>query len=287
MSRQGKCGLCRERKILQRSHFTSKGITNSFSTKTEDPWTVYGDYAEQTPVDVKDLFLCGDCEKLLNDKGENWVMQNLLKRGRQWRDKINDLKPKYVTDRMAAYAASELHGFKVDVVAHFALGIFWRAAARSWKLQNGTMTEPLQLGPSQESIRRYLLGRTIFPQDVVLMMLVDALNPLRLMHLPTTIMDGDRTEVQTFVMSGWNFNLYTGEAAKKWRKNCCLIRGGFADRSMNPFMVTTITSEAIREKFAGTLMRHPEMAASLQQNYQRLLLDRFDPKKFDQGVIEQ
>ena len=54
---------------------------------------------------------------------------------------------------------------------HFAIGLFWKASAHSWK---STESEPaIALGQYQEALRLYLLGQAQLPADVARVISLD------------------------------------------------------------------------------------------------------------------
>jgi hypothetical protein len=55
-------------------------------------------------------------------------------------------------------------------LVYFALSMFWRASAHTWRNVSGFM-EGIELGPFEESIRRFLLGNE-FPADTVILVSV-------------------------------------------------------------------------------------------------------------------
>ena len=62
-------------------------------------------------------------------------------------------------------------GVSTERLAHFALGIFWRANAHNWKTL-GLQTTSIDLGALAEPIRLYLRGEGPFPDGIVLLMTV-------------------------------------------------------------------------------------------------------------------
>jgi hypothetical protein len=62
-------------------------------------------------------------------------------------------------------------GVDRDKLAYFGVSVFWRAAVHRWHLPSAD-PGPIQLGPYEAPIRRYLLGETNFPKDVVLLVSV-------------------------------------------------------------------------------------------------------------------
>jgi hypothetical protein len=80
-------------------------------------------------------------------------------------DRLNVAVPVEEISAMAMYSGPAV-GIDVQRLAYFALSVFWRASAHRWRGPHGG-TIFNSLGAYEEPIRRYLLGETGFPADVV------------------------------------------------------------------------------------------------------------------------
>jgi len=65
-----------------------------------------------------------------------------------------------VTDEggVVTFSARDM-GIDTEPFAHFGLGLLWKGAVRQWNTVEGQSTS-VNLGPYDDSIRRYLLGET-------------------------------------------------------------------------------------------------------------------------------
>ena len=70
----------------------------------------------------------------------------------------------------AYYSGVAIPAVDVDALVYFALSMFWRASAHIWRNVSGYM-EGIELGPFEETSRRFLLGDKS-PTDTVILMSV-------------------------------------------------------------------------------------------------------------------
>lgn len=112
--------------------------------------------------------LCESCEDVLNRGGESWLLPKLVTYDRKF--PLYDLLTKCPTlfseEDLAVYSTAANPEVKTEMLEHFALGLFWKASVHSWRGQ--TMLPSIELGPYSESIRRFLLNESGFPENVCL-----------------------------------------------------------------------------------------------------------------------
>src|SRR5262249_23249321 len=129
--------------------------------------------------------LCAECEQLFSQKGENYVLTQCAQSTGQFRlrEQLQATTPLCRTPQFIGYDAVPLLGDMIDMYIYFAASIFWRAAARRWKIG----TEPLHRlslgGNYQEQFRLYLLGQAPFPPHGRIHLHVASEAPLELLEL--------------------------------------------------------------------------------------------------------
>ena len=98
------------------------------------PIKVGGGIILPTDRQTKDYLLCQECEDVLNRGGEGWIADKLATWERTFPlyDILTEQKPSFDEDGGAVYLAAENPEIKVDKLAHFALGLFWKASVHSW-----------------------------------------------------------------------------------------------------------------------------------------------------------
>jgi hypothetical protein len=118
------------------------------------------------PNQVKDYLLCRDCEGKFNGNGESEVLRWLAPKASRKHpfpllDKIRGVVPIRTEADLSIYSGAAL-GLEMGKFAYFALSVVWRGAVT---LPDGTLTSPLDLGPHEEPVRRFLLNEAPFPQE--------------------------------------------------------------------------------------------------------------------------
>src|ERR1017187_6939585 len=82
------------------------------------------------------------------------------------RDILQNANPLSTNRDIQVYETASIPDFNSDALIYFAMSVIWRAAVHEWSV-NG---EPYQieLGPYEERVRAFLLGRSLFPDRVAL-----------------------------------------------------------------------------------------------------------------------
>ncbi len=168
MSR-GRCRLCRKRRQLVRSHLMPAALyamTRELGSAISHPILVTRATSVPTSRQIWTHLLCRECEHRFNVGGEQYVM-GLVNDGTRFPflDRLNVAVPVEEISTMAMYSGPAV-GIDVQRLAYFALSVFWRASAHRWRGPHGS-TIFNSLGTYEEPIRRYLLGETGFPADVI------------------------------------------------------------------------------------------------------------------------
>jgi hypothetical protein len=118
---------------------------------------------------------CSDCEHLLNKNGEKWVQNNIPcahDSAFPMQDAIRLLTPIYIEDDLNVYNVSGEEAFDMEQLVYFGMSIFWRGAVHQWKSSAKQEAPKVELGVYQQPIRKFLLGMSPLPHDVVLLLFV-------------------------------------------------------------------------------------------------------------------
>lgn len=168
------CKLCKEDRELRESHFLPAAVYAQLRAGPEqnpNPVLVSSRNSVATSKQITDRVLCGKCEQRFSDEGEAWVLGNMARqKGFKLQEAISATNPIQANDTFAVYSAAAVPTINMDALVYFALSIFWRGSAHTWRNTSGRM-EGIELGPFEESIRRFLLGGK-FPENVVVLVSV-------------------------------------------------------------------------------------------------------------------
>jgi hypothetical protein len=162
-------------------------------------------------------------------------------------DVLQRVPPDAVDGGSRIYAASRNSEIDTSKLAHFAMGIFWKASVHSW---TGNDTAPLiELGGCGESVRTFLLGQAPFPKEMVLIMGV-APPPVAMtaFYYPYR---GSESDYQNFLLyvPGIEFALLVGRGIPAEKKQCCL-----ATHPLHPILVSDL-SGAVKAVFQSTVKK--------------------------------
>ncbi len=167
--RSRKCPLCLLEKVLVRSHLIPHAIYDYFRSRDgASPVRVGDGVIMHTDRQIQDYLLCGDCEHILNDGGENWVNPKLATIAKTFPlyHLLMTSHAAFADENGGIYYAAANPEFYFEKLSHFALGIFWKAGVHSW---SGLTKEPMiDLGEYADTIRTWLRGEAGFPKDATL-----------------------------------------------------------------------------------------------------------------------
>jgi hypothetical protein len=160
----GVCLGCKKVKQLVSSHLVSRAVYDYLRTDQLHPIVAGGGEVRATTEQLQAELLCQDCENILNQGGEQWMLGKLCEFNRQFPlyDIVHRQAPIDSDPDGETFAAGTNPEIDVQRISHFALGIFWKASIHLW--QFGQIT----LGTYREEIRTWLLGETAFPKNVAL-----------------------------------------------------------------------------------------------------------------------
>jgi hypothetical protein len=91
---------------------------------------------KQVSDQLRGYTFCGDCEQMLSDKGEKWVLANLPEdQGSPFplQDALIPEQPVFINDDFNVYEGRKIKAFKMDQLIYFGMSVFWRGATRKWK----------------------------------------------------------------------------------------------------------------------------------------------------------
>lgn len=187
-----------------RNAYPSEGKEIVFS-RMIDQSSFYTDYQ------VKEYFLCGDCENRLNKYGEGIVSSECHKGEGKFRllEKIKAATP-FATDGTEKWInpASDPTFYSKEYL-YFGASIIWRASAGKWS--DGLDSYQNSLGPKyQEQLRKFLVGESEFPDNVYLGVYADNdIEILPLISFPT-VNKKSGYHHHTFYIPGIKFSFLIG-----------------------------------------------------------------------------
>jgi hypothetical protein len=229
----GVCALCLRTRELCDSHLVPKAlyrVTRAAGHRSHpDPVLLTSSLRRQTSFQATQYLLCAECEKRLDQNGEDWVMRHCY-RGRD-RFRLRGLLQRataiHADDEDTVFNASTVAGMDIEKAVYFCMSVFWRASVRSWE-SSGQRYDGIRLGPKyQEEIRKYLLGDAGIPQNAALMVLVSALpRPHVSFNFPDTIRVGS-SHVHTLQIPGLTFQLALGGQPSAGVRESCIVRSEF------------------------------------------------------------
>jgi hypothetical protein len=148
------------------------------------------------------------------------------------------------------YYASTNPDIQIKMVAHFSLGIFWRAAVHSWKK---TKSQPMiSLGTYTDPIRLWLRGSGPFPNDMVLHLTVARPELAQIVHsLPVEVLDHKRGPFRVYWLHllGALFTLLVGPGLPDIERDLC-----FYQSPLHPVLVDDSVASAIKKKYLREYM---------------------------------
>ena len=157
----------------------------------------------------------------MNEGGETWVNPKLatIKDGFPLYDLLMEGPAAHQDEKGGLYYAAENPHIEVENLAHFAVGIFWKAAVHTWRMGKDTIR--IELGPYAEPIRRWLRTGGPFPNNVNLVVAVA--RPQNRLVLLTGPVKQSKNQWQSFArqVPGLLFTLHVGELIDPQMRDCC------------------------------------------------------------------
>jgi hypothetical protein len=177
----GTCPLCVSTKDLVNSHFlpaASYKPQYAEGLKVNEPMVVTAKRVFQSSRHITAHAFCGDCEDIFNKNGESWVMEKLANlTAFPLRDMILTARAMIDEPDFKVFSCDTIPGFESEKLIHFAMGIFWKSAARKWNMLDGP-PEQIELGSYREPMRQFVFGTASFPKNVHLLTFIEANTPV-------------------------------------------------------------------------------------------------------------
>ena len=174
---------------------------------------------------MQEYFLCGDCEELLNQRGERWTLDNCHQRRGDFPilRHPGHQRPLMVLEDFAVFGTASVAEIDAPQLAYFAASVFWRASARPWKFAGNTTQIEVGTG-YQEQLRLYLLGAAELPRNTPIWVAVSpSPNPTLAICTPyTTRFSGFHQ--RRFTIPGIVFHLFLGQRLGPEVRFLCAIR---------------------------------------------------------------
>ena len=165
----GLCPFCLQQRQLEKSHYLGRAL-HLLSQDDGEAVFMTPQRVELSSRQIWAHLLCEECEDILA-KHESYAHQWINRKDRfPLLERLNVAVPVSRTANGAEFWAAAV-GVSTDRLAHFALGIFWRASVNTWRTL-GLQTTSIDLGALAEPIRLYLRGEGPFPMGCALLMIV-------------------------------------------------------------------------------------------------------------------
>jgi hypothetical protein len=138
------------------------------SLKNPNPVVITRDITRTSSEQVTDHFLCGDCEQRFSAEGEKYAMSQVHD-GKAFPllETLSAIAPSHIVPASTITPEFRMY-FEVDTpqinrrsLLYYCMSVFWRASANSWK-----RVTSMNLGPYEESVRGYLLGKSTLPVGI-------------------------------------------------------------------------------------------------------------------------
>lgn len=254
--RPGICKLCLLKKDLVESHLLPKaGFAQLRGSVPGDENPIFVSARGTKPVilqtskQVHDCLLCMDCEQILQKGGEDWILQRLaVGVASPLYYALGGLEPVYDQPNFKVYPVAGNPEFDVDKIAHFALGVFFKAGVYTWTVGKNKMK--LQLGQYLEPLRMFLLGKAAFPENCVLMLCIHPpTNAPKRLSMPYEWSRGT-CRTHGFVLVGLEFVLSLGKQIPEWQRGLC-----FVNSASRKVIVTNHTEEGMTNNIKELLRK--------------------------------
>jgi hypothetical protein len=197
------------------SHLLPKALyklARDVSRANPNPVTIARGRALISSEQIREPFLCRDCDNRFSRFGERYVIGH-CRRGYKFalREALESARPVIEETRFKVYEVSGLLRGNEQQFLYFAASVFWRAAAREWR-----GIERISLGARyQEQFRQYLLDKAAFPADARLFVHVSRTDAL---GATSTVPCSSRARGyrrHSFCIPGIAFILFVGREAAK------------------------------------------------------------------------
>jgi hypothetical protein len=212
-----KCALCKEVKPLCDSYYLPAALyrlARTNGSRNPHPVLISRSQYRQIALQVRDRLLCADCESRFDHEGESWMLRHCCRgRGIFRLRSLLEQRPALKTDGDSlTYSADEATARQLT---YFSASVFWRGAVHKWSIGQDS-SQLIQLGPFEEPLRLYLLGRCPFPSRVaIIAYLSSSSSPPLTSAYPKTFTNQLGLRLHRFYIPGVLFTLCLGHSADK------------------------------------------------------------------------
>lgn len=225
------CPLCNNpgSSLIVRSHLMPAALYMKSRTKgTKNSRLVMLTSKTTTPTDkqIQDDLLCLACEDCLNKNGEKYTLSQVHD-GRDFPllDRLKLAIPVGSGFGVEKFSGDSV-GVETDKLAHFALGLFWKASVHVWRAHDGSVIHH-SLGKYQEPVRRYLRGETGFPAELALIVTVCTDFYSQANFYSPCEVTGNQIKSYGALARGIHFRLFVGaDLPENIQDSCCIASSG-------------------------------------------------------------
>jgi hypothetical protein len=215
----GQCPLCLQQSELEKSHYLGRAL-HLLSQENGEAVLMTPERVQITTRQLWAHLLCPACEDILG-ANESYAHQWINRKDRfRLLERMNLAMPMGRTLNGLEFSGTDI-GVSTERLAHFALGIFWRASAHTWRTL-GLQTTSIDLGAFAEPIRLYLRGEGPFPDGIVLLTTVCTDYGSQGLVFAPSPMKGGVYPAFSAMVRGIKFTLVTGDVPEEIRQACCV-----------------------------------------------------------------
>jgi len=253
--------MCLKDGPLCESHFMPQGILRLCTSSDSPPIISTSKVMMPSARPVTDYVLCPDCEQLLCQNGEDWMIPQLATEHGDFplHSKITTQEPACTTDDAHAYLLATNAEIKTEHIIHFALGMFWKASIHSW--QKGIEESRIRLGSISDQLRLFLLDGKPLVHFVSLAVVVSP-PPVEMIASCHPIQRGDTDGYLNFwlYVPGVMFNLRVGDISR-------VSKFGMISNQDAPILVHDLNEVILKlyQHGTGTAYRTKAMQEFLQR----------------------
>jgi hypothetical protein len=265
----GKCPLCLQTtKEIVSSHLIPAAIYKRLRRENSEPVRITSRHAVQTSQQIQCPLLCLDCEHMLNRGGEDWLLPLLPTADGTF--PLYDIlfkSPPYgpVGDaKLKLYAASRTPEIEVEQLAHFAMGVFWKASVHSWGIVQ-PRESLIDFGSKyREPIRKYLRREASFPQKAALLIAVLPPHAAKIGFVTPVLKSKEKYHLYAFFVQGIQFTLLVGNSVSKEEKEVC-----FVSNPVHPVLVGDFSHDIFNNVLVPMWAR-AKKSRNLNKHFERL-----------------
>jgi hypothetical protein len=200
--------------------------TRSDDPEAPHPVVVNEQGSRASSEQVRDYVFCSECERRFDQNGENYTLRLLSARNRfKLLEQLDMVRPSFQKLEWRGYKKSDSPNIDREQLGYFALSIFWRASAHTWRWKGGKPVR-IHLGAkNNEALRQYLLGQAGVPDTISLFLIVctDKFTQ-ESFYLPTLSHKKNFSWTYGFVARGLFFNLTVAKQPAQSQVDTCCLR---------------------------------------------------------------